>query len=325
MLEITVDRIRPLVPPERVMVITARHLVSRVSEILPDVPGENIIGEPMGRNTGPCAALAGRIAERMWGPEAVLLFSGTDYRIGKPDRFLEIVARAAEFAADGDRIVTLGLAPTGPETGYGYIEREETPTATGDSVPIYPVLSYREKPDPETAREYCDSGRFLWNSGMFLWTAGTVRKDIGVHVPGIGKALDGIEGDLAGEGLAGALERAYPELPSISIDHAVMEKVDHVYVAPADIEWDDVGSWRALERHLGKDRDGNVVAVPHVSLDTKDCIVAGEGGLVATLGVENLLIVRAGDVVLVADKRRDQEVKDLLALVKGNPDLEQFL
>jgi mannose-1-phosphate guanylyltransferase len=160
---------------------------------------------------------------------------------------------------------------------------------------------------------------------MALWTAGTVRKNIEACAPGIASGLDGIEESLEEGKLAPALERVYPKLPKVSIDYAVLEKAENVYVAPAQIAWDDVGSWLALERHLEKDNKGNVVTVPHISIDTKDCIVAGEEGLVATLGVENLLIVRTGDVVLVADKSRDQEIKRLVSMCREDPELNDFL
>jgi len=325
MIEITVDRIRPLIPPERILVVTAAHLVDAIQRLLPDVPPENVIGEPMGRDTAPCIALAGKIVETRWGEDSVLFVSGADYRIGKPERFREIVTETAKFAAEGGRIVTLGLAPSRPDTGYGYIERGETPVIEQDNVSIYPVESFREKPVEKTAKEYCATGRFYWNSGMSLWTAATVRKNIEVYAPGIASGLEGIEEGITEQHLEPTLEQVYPELPKVSIDYAVMEKAENVYVTPADIDWDDVGSWLALERHRGRDAAGNVVTVPHIAIDTKNCVITGEGGLVATLGVENLLIVRAGDVVLVADKSRDQEIKRLVSMCREDPDLHEFL
>jgi mannose-1-phosphate guanylyltransferase len=325
MIEITVDRIRPLIPPERILVVTAAHLVDAIRRLLPDVPRENIIGEPVGKDTAPCIALAGKIVEKRWGEDTVLFVKGADYRIGKPERFRNIISEGAKFAAEGGRIVTLGLRPSRPDTGYGYIERGEKAVVEKNAVSIYPVRSFREKPDEETAKEYCATGRFYWNSGMSLWTAATVRKNIEAHAPGIASGLEGIEESIAEQQLESALERVYPELPKVSIDYAVMEKAENVYVTPADIEWDDVGSWLALERHRGKDAAGNVVTVPHIAIDTKDCVITGEGGLVATLGVENLLIVRAGDVVLVADKSRDQEIKRLVSMCREDPELHEFL
>jgi mannose-1-phosphate guanylyltransferase len=324
MIEITVDRIRPLIPPERILVITAAPLVPAIRSLLPDIPEENVIGEPIGRNTAPCIAIAARIAEKRWGEDTVLLVKGADYRIGKPGFFLKIVRGAADFAAGGDRVVTLGLTPTRAETGYGYIERKEYAAFERESVSVFPVRSFREKPDAETAQEFCRSGRFYWNSGMFVWTCRTVRKSVRKHAPEISRALDEIEDRLGTAEQDSALENIYPTLPSISIDYAVMEKSDNVYVAPADIEWDDVGSWTALERYEEKDPDGNVITAMHVGIDTRDCIIAGEEGIVATLGVKNLLIVRTGDVVLVADKNRDQEVKQLLSLCEQDPEKKQF-
>jgi mannose-1-phosphate guanylyltransferase len=325
MLEIAVDRIRPLVVPDRILVVTAAQLVPAVRRLLPDIPESNLIGEPVGRNTASCIALAARIAEKRWGDDAVLLVKGADYRIGKPGRFRKIVEGAAEFAAPGDRIVTLGIAPERPDTGYGYIERRDKAMFKHGETTIYQVKRFHEKPDAETAERYCASDRFSWNSGMFLWTAATVRRDVERHAPEIARAMDEIESDLGTPRQPKALERVYPSLPNISIDYAVMEKVDHVYVAPADIDWDDVGSWTALERHHRKDENGNVVTVKHAGIDTFDCIVAGEGGVVATLGVKDLLIVRTDDVVLVADKSKDQEVKRLLALCRKDPKLNGFL
>lgn len=323
MLEIAVDRVRPIIPPGRVLIVTASRLLRPMRRLLPDIPSGNLIGEPVGRNTAPCIALAARIAEKRWGEDTVLLAKGSDYRIGKPDLFRALVLGAARFAAPGGRIVTLGLTPTRPETGYGYIERDETSVSQEGETIIYPVRTFREKPDADTARRYCASGRFYWNSGMFLSTCATIRRDISTHTPEIALALDAIENDLGSKRQKKALERFYAKLPAVSIDHAVMEKADHVYVIPAAIEWDDMGSWSALERHIRKDGQGNVATVPHVGIDTQNCIIAGEGGVVATLGVDNLLIVRSGDVTLVADKSRDQDVKRLLALCRQDPDAKR--
>ncbi len=325
MIEITVDRIRPLIPPERILIATAANLVAPIRALLPEIPESNLIGEPVGRNTAPCIALAARIAERRWGSDTVLLIKGADYRIGKPEEFRRIVSAAAAFAAAGGRVVTLGITPTRPETGYGYIEREAEAVCEESGIRIYPVERFHEKPDAETAREYSAGRRFYWNSGMFLWRCRTVREDVARYAPEISRRLDTIEDSLDTPGFPSALARVYPDLPSVSIDHAVMEKADHVFVVPADIDWDDVGSWTALERYLPKDASGNVVTIPHVGIDTENCIIAGEGGLAATLGVKDLLIVRCGDVVLVADKSRDQEVKELLALCRGKPETQKHL
>jgi mannose-1-phosphate guanylyltransferase len=313
LLQLAHDRLAALVPPERLWVITAASQRDLVAEQLPEVPPERIIGEPCGRDTAACIGLGAALIARE-DSEAVMIATPADHVIEPVALFQRTLQAAAQLAEEHlSALLTLGIPPVHPATGYGYIQR-------GDSVPgrfgieAYRVAKFKEKPDAVTAQQYLDSGQFFWNSGIFIWNVHALRAELRRHESSLFMALDRIAEAWTTPHRDTIFQVEYESLPRRSIDFAVMEKAQEVLVLRAPFVWDDLGSWQALERHHPQDAAGNTVLnVNHVSLDTKDCIVAGSPGqTVATVGVENLLIVQEGGTLLVANRQDETAVKRLV-------------
>lgn len=303
----TWDRCRLLTPPERCWVVTGEAHVDLVREHLPDLPAKNLLVEPAPRNTAPAIGLAALQIEEA-DPDAAMAVFPSDHLIDPPDRFV-LAIRAAEAALvrEPDSLVLFGIRPTFPSTGFGYIEAEESDASPAGSTPTtaaQPVASFREKPDRQTAETFLASGRFLWNSGIFVWRAGRLTELLRAHEPEMAAGLGRIG---AAADRAAAIRTEFPSLRSISIDYAVLEReAASARVIAAEFEWDDVGSWEALARRIEADSQGNRTAGPHIGIETSNCLVQTEAGhLVATIGVDNLLIVHSPEATLVA--RRDDE------------------
>ncbi|NNE08023.1 MAG: NTP transferase domain-containing protein [Gemmatimonadetes bacterium] len=305
LLQATVDRIAPLVPIDRVIVVTNARFVDRVARDLPDLPRENILGEPVGRNTAPCVALATAWTESRFGPDEVMAVLPADHHIGDEALYRSVLSAAEAVALRDGGLVTIGITPTRPETGYGYLELGEEESAVKGHT-VRRVARFVEKPDRERALAYMNGGNHLWNSGMFVWTAASIRAEIERQIPDLATGMNAFRDarDLAAE-----LGRLYPGFPSLSIDYGVMEGAEAVRALPGDFAWNDVGSWDAL-RDLGSlDEAGNAVRGDAVLVDTSDCVVAGDGKLIAAVGVRDLVIVQSGDAILVCPRDRAQDVR----------------
>ena len=308
MLQRTVERVLPL-KPERVMVVTnrlqAEETVTQLAS-LTAVPIE-VIAEPVGRNTAPAVGLAARLAAAT--PEAVMAVLPADHVIPDEEQFREIL-RQGESAAREGNLVTLGIAPTRPETGYGYIE-----VASGSAGKRpFPVLRFVEKPNLERAEQFVASGNFYWNSGMFLWRADTILEELQRFLPGLHQGLMGIKVSADGTASGEHIDAFYRDAPSESIDFGVMEKSDRVVMIPASFGWSDVGSWSALSEVLEGDDNGNVIinAAGEVLADARGCLAYGGGKMVALLGVSDLIVVETPDALLVCPRNRAQEVKNIV-------------
>ncbi|MBW6486572.1 MAG: NTP transferase domain-containing protein [Syntrophobacterales bacterium] len=306
----TVDRIRPLVPPERTLIVTGRSHAVELIRLLPEIPAENIIIEPVGRNTAPCIGLAALHIQKRAG-DAVMLVLPSDHRIAAEGQFRRILEAAAVAAASQEALLTIGIKPTGPATGYGYLEAGELFAKDGD-LPIHRVKSIREKPDLATAEEFLKNGEFLWNSGMFIWKASTILNEIARFLPEINKGLIEIKSVLGGEGEAGVVERVYPSLPSVSIDYGVMEKAKDVLVIPGDFGWSDLGSWDALWEVSPKDERGNVVRGRFIGIDAGDSLVYSPEKLVAIVGVRDIFVVETKDALLICRRDCSQDVRKVV-------------
>lgn len=318
----TVDRIRPLVPPERILIVTGRAHAAELASQLPEIPAENILIEPMGRNTAPCIGLAA-LHVRRFEPDGVMAVLPADHRIADGGRFLEVLRAAAEAAAPGRSLVTIGIAPTAPETGYGYLELgEEEGAVRGEAV--WRVRSIREKPDRETAKAFLAEGRYAWNSGMFVWTAAAILAAIGQWLPDLSAGLDRIDEALGTDGESSVLEAVYPALPSISIDYGVMEKAGNVLVLRGEFGWSDVGSWDALWEVSPKDPAGNVWKGTVAAAGTKNTLVVSGKRLVALAGVEDLIVVDTEDALLVCRRGDSQRVREVVDILEKNGK-EQYL
>jgi len=310
MLEQTVERIAPLVPPERILCITSKEMAPAVRRALPALPAKNVVGEPMGRDSATCVAL-GAVIVYSRDPEAVMLCMPGDSLVGDAGKFRAAVL-AGEDIAEMNKLVTFGIRPAGPETRFGYIHRGRL--IPGDEGPkVYQVNRFVEKPDLATAEHMVRSGDYYWNSGNFMWRADVILKELARHAPDLHAAMERIRPALGTRQCAAVIRKEYEGLKRISIDYAVMEKAEDVAVVEAEFDWDDVGSWTALERHCAKDAAGNAVAGQVFTLDATGCVVqTDERHLVAALGLKDVVIVHTPDATLVCPKDRANDVKKLV-------------
>lgn len=302
LLQSTADRLLPLASWDSLFVITASHLAEGVREQLPDIPVDNILVEPQGRDTAPAVAWATLEVAKRYGEDAVCGFFPADHYITDEVRYCDTLRAASELAVSAGAIATLGITPTFPSTGYGYIE-QGTPSGTFSAgsvsdLPAYKVSRFAEKPDKATAEKFLASGDYSWNSGMFIFPASVMIAELKAHAPEMTQALleKGVE--------------AYATLEKLSIDYAVMEKTDRAYVVPANFGWDDLGDWNAIERLLKGD-DKNVEMCQHVGLDTADSILysADPDEVIVTIGLEDVVVVRDGNATLIVKKDRTQDIK----------------
>jgi mannose-1-phosphate guanylyltransferase len=314
LLQATADRLAKLTGnPEKLWVVTAARMADGVREHLPQLPEESLLLEPEGRDTAPAVAWSTLEIARKYGEDAVVGFFPADPWIEDQLAFQQTIDAATEMAATQPSIVTLGIKPSYPSTGYGYIEQGE-PTATFGEFPVYKVSRFTEKPDRETAQAFLATGRFSWNSGIFIFRAGVVLDELRTHAPEI-------IGPLEEKGVA-----AYSELPKKSIDYALMEKTQLAYVIPASFGWDDLGDWNALERLLKGDA-ANVELAKHVGMDTQGTILyaSDEDEVIVTIGLEDVVVVRDRNVTLIVKKDRTQEIKQALKLLQDDPKLQDLL
>ena len=314
LLEIAVDRLKELFPIQNTWIITHAGYADAIAKVLPQVPKENIIGEPEGRDTANAITLA---AELLAGRdnEATMDVFTADHVIRPLGPFVEAVGAACEVAEqEGGSLVTFGLRPTWPHTGLGYIEAGKK-----TSEHTYEVLGFKEKPDHQTARRYVDSGTYYWNSGMFVWTVASIRSALEQHLPDSLHKLTPVEQSVReGRAYDQLLQEVYPTLDRISIDYAVMEKAQKVLMVELKCEWLDVGSWPALENVTEVDDAGNnVVAENTVVLDSfRNIIVSGDDHLIAVLGMDDCIVIHAPDATLVCSRSDSQHIKEMVQLIE---------
>jgi mannose-1-phosphate guanylyltransferase len=318
MLQEACQRITPLVPNDRIFVVTGEDYTDVVRQQIPQVPADHIIGEPEGHGTAPCIGLSALYLRRL-DPEAVMAVLTADHYIEKADELRRALEAATQVAAEG-RLVTLGIQPNRPTTGYGYIERAQKLTQI-NGLDVYRVGKFTEKPNLTTAQAFVDSGRYYWNSGMFVWKVSTILREFERLMPQIYAQLMEIDAALGTAEERAMLERVWPQVESETIDYGIMERAEDVAVIPVDIGWSDVGSWATLFELLPADEEGNVIARSsavgqHIGLDTKGCLIHGSNRLVTTIGLEDMIIVDTEDALLVCPKERAQEVRDLVEKLK---------
>ena len=309
------ERVAALLPPERIHIITGNAHLPIVAKELPELPKENLIGEPVGRDTANAVALAAAVLARR-DPDCTFGIFTADHIITPLEEFKRSVERAYDMAEQHpDALVTMGITPTRPDTNYGYVCRGETIDAG-----VHQVERFTEKPKLADAEAYLAIGRYYWNSGMFAWRASAILGELERHLPvshlGVSEIADAWPGDAKAR--TEILERVYPDLPKISIDFAVMERAERVLVVEMNCKWIDVGAWPAMQAVFEADREGNVtVGDRAVQVGSKgNIIVSPDDHLVATLGVEDLVIVHSADATLVCSQREVDRLKELVESVK---------
>jgi mannose-1-phosphate guanylyltransferase len=312
LLQQALERIEAAVPAERTWVITGAAYVEETARQLPELPADHVVGEPCGRDTAPCVGLGAALIARE-DPEAVVLVTPADHIIEPVREFQRAVHVAAQMAEEQPQaLVTFGITPTYAATGYGYIQRGAQ-LAQRQGVSVFRVKKFEEKPDAERAEEFVASGEYFWNSGIFVWRAATVLGELARQKPALHAGVQRVAEAWSGPRGREVLRGEYERLEKISIDYAVMEQAAQVLVVQAPYQWDDVGSWLALERLHPQDAEHNTVLATHCGLRTHNCLIVGtEGRLIATIGINDLLIIQDGDCTLVADRRDEGTVKQLV-------------
>jgi len=312
LLQKSYDRICGLVPPERVMVLTNTAFVSKIWEQLPEIPRENVIGEPMRRDTAAAIALAAALCRKRFGNPIMVILTA-DHVIEPVSLFQKTLLSAISGAAERGGLYTFGIEPTYPATGYGYLERGEKISSDG-GIDHFHLLRFKEKPDVQIAREYIESGRFYWNSGMFVWSTDVILKELDTHLPSHFETLTRAADYDKTPQWYDALKDAFESIPRVSIDFGVMEKADNVCCVASMFSWDDVGGWLSLENYLPKDKRGNCSRGNVMTLDAKNNVIFCEDpqDTVMLVGVEDLVVVRAGGGILVVHKDQTEDVKKLV-------------
>ncbi|KXS45507.1 MULTISPECIES: mannose-1-phosphate guanylyltransferase [unclassified Candidatus Frackibacter] len=309
MIQATVDRISRLTDEESIFIATNQDYATAIQKQLPTLAEDNIIVEPMGKNTAACIGLAAIYIEQEY-PDAVMVVLPSDHLIKDEVTYLKLVEKAAEVAKSGENLVTIGIEPTHPETGYGYIHYDQD-SVQGKDENIFKVNEFTEKPDRKRAEEFLQAGNYLWNSGMFLWKVSTIRKMFKEYMPKLDQSLEKMKRAIGTEDEFVVLTEEFEKLDSISIDYGIMEKADNIYVLPGDFGWDDVGSWPALERLKELDKYNNLIKGEHIGIETKNSIIHGNGKLITTVGLDDVVIVDTEDALLICDKKKAQEIKEL--------------
>ena len=332
MIQQTLARLLPVAAAGDVWVVTNHWLDKTIAAQLPSVAAEHILSEPAARNTAPACALTAFLLAKT-APDTVLGVFPSDHVVGDLDRFAAVIAAGVKVAASGEHIVVLGVPPTRPETGYGYIEMGAT-VAAQDGVPVHRVKRFREKPDKHTAEKFLAAGNFAWNGGIFLWSAKTFVAAIREHAPDMAPHLDRIAEAYGTPEFERVFEEEYGLCENISVDYAVLERRSAkgetrsgIYCLPADFKWNDLGSWASLHEHLSEDEDSNVLDGPTnlVTIESAGNYVYAPGKMVALLGVEGLVVVETDDALLITTRERSQDVSKIVRQLHAGLGLEELI
>lgn len=311
MIQLTVERILPLVAMEDIYISTNKDYKALVLEQLPEIPAENILCEPVGRNTAPCIGLGAVHISKKY-EDAIMFVLPSDHLIKYNSMFLNSLRDAAETAKENTNLVTIGITPDYPETGYGYIKFN--PEVSNHRA--FSVDRFVEKPSLEVAKEYLASEEYLWNSGMFVWKVSSILSKIEQYIPDTYKGLIKIKEAIGTAEEEGVLNREFNNFQSISIDYGILEKSDNIYSVPGTFGWDDVGSWLAVERIRKTNEYGNVVTGNVITIDSKDCIIEAGKKLIAAVGMKDVIVVDTEDATLICDKESAGDIKKVLENLK---------
>ncbi len=315
MISLTVERARTVSRPDEIFIITLAEQKDAVAREVGDVvPDENIIGEPMGRNTAPSIGLAAVIMRRRFGDAAFLVLPA-DHLVEGRERFESAVRVAESYVTDHNCLLTFGITPARPETGYGYIHVGERLRAS-EGADVFEAVSFHEKPTPDRAQEFVEDGSLVWNSGMFCWRPGPLLSAISAYAPELYGVLTDIDTGLGTAELDSVLNSTYSRAPSASIDYAVMEKADNVVVVRGDFYWNDIGGWESIRDVYARDESGNVLVGEHLVFDSADNTIFSPDRTVGVVGLKNVVLVDAGDAILVCARDRVQQVREIVDILK---------
>jgi mannose-1-phosphate guanylyltransferase len=314
MIRATVERIKSEISADRVLIVTTEDQASEIRTELSELGDGMVVAEPMARNTAACVALAAYKLQKM-DPEALMVVLPADHLIRHEQEFLDILKCGIELVSQSEYLVTFGIVPHRPETGYGYIQMGGRHADIGRRT-VYQVNRFVEKPDLATARSYVESGSYLWNSGMFVWKASDVTRAFDKYLPSLSAAMREILPHLSTADESDALQRAYRQIESVSIDYGIMERADNVLVIPMDVGWNDVGCWASIEEVWSRDETGNAARGELVAVDSTGCIVSSPHKLTTIIGVDDLIVVDTPDALLICSKERAQEVRRVQEILR---------
>ena len=309
-IQLTFDRFKGVVPPENVWVVTSANYFDIVKEQLPEIPESNILLEPCRRNTAPCIAyVSWRIKKN--NPKANLIISPSDHIVLDTEEFKRVINSALDFTSDSDAIVTLGMKPTRPETGYGYIQADLS-TASLRNNNIFRVDAFKEKPNLETAKVYVSQKEYFWNSGIFVWNVNTIVNALRIYQPDIAEIFEGLMPYLGTSSEQEMINEKFPLCNNISIDYAVMEKAEEIFVYPANFGWSDVGTWGSLQTIVDKDVRGNAIVGDNIKVfETQNCIIhTTEEKKVVVQGLDGYIVAEKGDTLLICKLSEEQRIKE---------------
>lgn len=326
MIQNTAKRIEDIIPQERIIVVTNEKYVSIVRDQLPKVPQDNIVGEPVAKNTAPCVAIAAELIRKK-DPNGVMVVLPADHHITEPEKFTNILSSAVSKAESGDFLVTIGVEPSRPETGFGYIHSDSSSKEELGGNSVLTVKAFTEKPNEVVAKQFVESGDYFWNSGMFIWKAETVLKEIATQLPAMYEELEQSSVEFFGSSHNAAVNDFYYACESISIDYGIMENAQSVYVVPGDFGWNDVGSWTAVYELAKKDSQGNSVQTLNATFaDTTNSLVLSSGEkMISVVGLDNVAVVETEDAILVCNLDKAQGVKEIVDQLKGSTDFKRFV
>jgi mannose-1-phosphate guanylyltransferase len=313
LLQWTYERFAQFIPQENIFIVTHQHYVSKVEEQLPDLPTENIVSEPSRKNTAPCIAYISHKIHKQ-DPQANIVCAPADHLIMDAMSFTQTCLSALMFVQKHSALVTLGIKPTRPDTGYGYIQHETQQVADN----VYPVKTFTEKPNLELARTFLQSGDFLWNAGIFVWNVKTILSAFKQYLPEIDELFEQSLPALNTPEEKKIIETIYPQCSNISIDYGIMEKADNVYVIPSNFGWSDLGTWASAYENLERDEAGNAVQGKNIMLvDATNCMIkAPQEKLLVVQGLDEFIVVDTSDVLLICKKENEQQIKEYVAEVK---------
>ncbi len=325
MIRETINRVSPLIDLSDVFISTTEDLFNSMKDALPEIDYLNYILEPVGRDTAACIGLAAVVIEHRYkDPDTTMVTLPIDHIIKDDEKFLDAIKESCKLARETGNLITIGIKPSRPETGYGYICVGEEAERT-ENITACVVKKFTEKPNLETAKKFINEGNYLWNSGIFVWTCRDILSAIKKETPKLYNGLTKIKNSLGTLDKKEVVKEVFYGLEKISIDYAIMEKVSNRLVVKGDFSWDDIGSWTSMERIFPQDKEGNVIQGGHEGIDTERCVVINDEGLIVTIGLSDLVIISSGDIKLIYPKKREGDLKKIIKRIANNEKYKKYL